>query len=45
MKTIEATESARRPFCLFDRATGDYVRKADGGIKTFQTREEAEAAR
>jgi hypothetical protein len=45
MKTIEATESARRPFCLFDKATGDYVRKSDGGIKTFKTREEAEAAK
>ena len=39
--TVEATESASRPFCVFDKAARDYVRQPNGLILTFTTREAA----
>ena len=44
MLKVATTENAARPFCLIDTETKQYVRKPNGNIKTFKTREDAEKA-
>jgi hypothetical protein len=38
---VEATESATRPFCVFDKVARDYARQPSGLILTFKTRDAA----
>lgn len=44
MLKVATTENAARPFCIIDTASKTYIRKPNGNILTFKTRDDAQKA-
>jgi hypothetical protein len=44
MFAVATTENAARSFCLINTTTREYVRKDNGNLRTFKTREQAAKA-